>query len=148
MQCRTLMWVSGCDGLRFCNSFTYLNILVLVCCVYSFLFWFLVDMGGWNVLTRANCTISSVELNVEILFLVRNGAYFFLDIVTVFCLTIVWIQKWMETETDIHFLIFLFTCKYKKLQYYPCVGIRNSMYARSENLYELAHVIGCTLSEF
>jgi len=41
----------------------------------------------------------------------------------------------METETDIHFFIFvsLFVI-YEKLQYYPFVGIRNSMYARSENL--------------
>jgi len=36
------------------------------------------------VLTRANCTILSVDLHVEILFLVRNGALFFFDIVTVF----------------------------------------------------------------
>ena len=34
------------------------------------------------------------------------------------------------------------------MQYYSFVGIINSLYARSENLYQLAHVSGCTLSEF
>jgi len=49
-----------------------------VLCIFFFCFRFF-DGGGvkWNVLTRANCTILSVELNVEILFLVRNGACFF-----------------------------------------------------------------------
>ena len=56
----------------------------------------------------------------------------------------------METETDTHFLLLFFclSVTYEKLQYYPFVGICNSMYARSENLYQLAHVSDCTLSEF
>jgi len=40
------------------------------------------------VQSRANCTILSVNLHLEILFFVRSWASFFFDIVTVFCVTI------------------------------------------------------------
>ena len=39
------------------------------------------------MLTCANCTILSVDLHLKVLFLVRNGAFFVFDIVTVFCVT-------------------------------------------------------------
>ena len=35
------------------------------------------------MLSRANCTILSVDLHLKVLFLVRNGAFFVFDIVTV-----------------------------------------------------------------
>ena len=83
-----------CDVLRLCDSFTYFNIVVLVCCLNFFGFRF--SWGWYLVLNCANGTILLVNVYLGVLFL-QNQASLFFYIVTVtidICETIEHVSGW------------------------------------------------------
>ena len=112
--------------------------LLKYCCVCVLCIFFLFLFPVLLVQSRANGTILSVNVYLEILFFIRNWASLFSsDIVTVFRVT-------TEMNSEVNgnwnwysflFIYFLFINNVKKLQYYPFVGILNSMCARPEIHY-------------